>query len=50
MLDLFKGQFSWTDLTVNMSYKEALMLRDIRIARKNKEGNALEDALSDIQK
>lgn len=48
MLDLFKGQLSWTDLTQEMAYKDLLLLRDIRVERKTKEGASLEDAISEM--
>lgn len=37
MLDLFKGQITIDMLRNELSYKEALMLRDTRIKRLNKE-------------
>lgn len=43
-LEIFRGQISITDLKYNLSYKEARMLRDIRVKRKNEEAKALDKA------
>lgn len=53
-LDLFKNQIPLEDLKYNMPYREAIMLRDIRIDRLKKEreksggfdARALEEELS----
>ena len=51
MLDLFKGQLSLDDIK-GMTYKEAYMLRDIRIKKKieqSKKGPSLDDVVSEIE-
>lgn len=51
MLDLFKGQISIDDLKA-MTYKEAYMLRTIRIDRKMKErekSSPIENAISELE-
>jgi len=42
MLELFKGQIPLDELKHNLSYKEALLLRDARVERLNKEREELE--------
>jgi len=47
-LDVFKGQISLDDLRYKLTYKEAVMMRNIRVERRNKNNDALEDALSNM--
>jgi hypothetical protein len=42
MLELFKGQLDFDDIKYNMPYKEALLLRDVRIERLKKEREELD--------
>jgi hypothetical protein len=42
MLELFKGQLDFDDIKYNMPYKEALLLRDVRVERLKKEREELE--------
>jgi hypothetical protein len=42
MLELFKGQLSFDDIKYNMPYKEALLLRDVRVERLKKEREDLD--------
>lgn len=42
MLEIFNGQLSINDLKHNLVYKEALMLRDIRLERRKKEREEIE--------
>lgn len=37
MLELFKGQLSLDDIRKNMSYREALLLREVRVERLKEE-------------
>jgi hypothetical protein len=42
MLELFKGQLDFDHIKYKMPYKEALLLRDVRIERLKKEREDLE--------
>jgi F0F1-type ATP synthase epsilon subunit len=42
MLELFKGQLTYEELTTKLTYKEALTLRDVRVERLQKEREELE--------
>lgn len=42
MLELFKGQVSFEEIKHTMPYKEALMLRDVRVERLKKEREEIE--------
>jgi hypothetical protein len=42
MLELYKGQIAINDIKYNMSYKEALLLREVRVNRLQKEREEIE--------
>jgi hypothetical protein len=42
MLELFKGQLEFDKIKYDMSYKEALLLRDVRVERLKNEREEIE--------
>lgn len=49
MLELYKGQLSYADLFKNLSYREALYLRDARVDRLKKEREEMERERKELE-